>query len=159
LEDLQLIRAVERFLYREADLMDSHRYDDWFALWDEELRYWVPCNADDIDPARQVSLIYDNRGQLEDRLYRLKGRHAHAQRPRSRLMRAISNVIVESADSEIVKARSQFVLGEVRLDRQIVWLGRSLHTLVRRGDNFMIREKTVLLLNNDAPMGNLTFLI
>lgn len=139
--------------------MDGHSYDEWFALWDEQLKYWAPCNQYDIDPSREVSLIYDDRGRLEDRLTRLKGRHAHAQRPRSRLMRVISNVVVESADAGIVKARSQFVLGEVRLDRQLVLFGRSLHTLTRHGDDFRIREKTVQLLNNDTPMGNLTFLV
>jgi 3-phenylpropionate/cinnamic acid dioxygenase small subunit len=146
LEDLNLVRSVERFLYREADLMDNHRYDDWLALWDQQLRYWVPCNQYEINPSREVSLIFDDRERLEDRLARLKGRHAHAQRPRSRLMRVISNVEVESGGDETLKASSQFVLGEVRLDRQVVLFGRSFHTIVH-------------LLNNDTPMGNVTFLV
>src|SRR5581483_7317320 len=88
----ELRRAVEEFLYLEAELMDSHQYDRWMELWDEEALYWVPCNADQIDPERQVSLIYEHREQIEDRLFRLKGRHAHAQRPKSRLMRVVSNI-------------------------------------------------------------------
>ncbi|HVN28357.1 MAG TPA: hypothetical protein VMT64_07715, partial [Candidatus Binataceae bacterium] len=58
-----------------------------------------------------------------------------------------------------VKVSSHFVLGEVRLDRQTVWIGRSLHTLIQRPGGFKMREKKVELLNNDSPMGNLTFLI
>lgn len=159
LENSQLLRAVEDFLYTEAEYMDTHQYDRWMELWDEEALYWVPCNADEIDPGRKVSLIYERREQIEDRLFRLKGRHAHAQKPKSRLMRVISNLRITDADSERVNVRSNFVLGEVRLDRQTVWMGRSFHTLLRQADGFRIREKKVVLLNNDSPMGNLTFLI
>ncbi len=49
--------AVTAFLYREAVLMDEGRYAEWFALWTEDALYWVPCNDDDIDPKRRVSII------------------------------------------------------------------------------------------------------
>jgi 3-phenylpropionate/cinnamic acid dioxygenase small subunit len=158
-ENSQLLRAVEEFLYTEADYMDTHQYDRWLELWDQEALYWVPCNADEIDPARKVSLIYEHREQIEDRLFRLKGRHAHAQQPKSRLTRVISNVRITGHDSIKVSVSSNFVLGEVRLDRQTVWMGRNSHTLLHQPEGFKIREKKVVLLNNDSPMGNLTFLI
>lgn len=159
LDNSQLLRAVEEFLYAEAEYMDTHQYDRWMELWDEQALYSVPCNADEIDPGRKGSLIYERREQIEDRLFRLKGRHAHAQRPKSRLMRVISNVRLLVHDSEQVKVSSNFVLGEVRLDRQTVWMGRSVHTLLNRPGGFRMREKKVELLNNDSPMGNLTFLV
>ena len=155
----ELLRAVEELLFDEAELMDSHQYDRWMELWDEQALYWVPCNEDEIDPSRRVSLIYERREQIEDRLFRLKGRHAHAQRPKSRLMRVISNVRILEHDAQQVKVSSNFALGEMRLDRQTVWMGRSFHTLLRGADGFKIREKKVVLLNNNSPMGNLTFLI
>ncbi|MBF6571431.1 MAG: aromatic-ring-hydroxylating dioxygenase subunit beta [Candidatus Binataceae bacterium] len=159
MDNLELLKAVEQFLYSEAEYMDSHQYDRWFELWDEQALYWVPCNADEADPNSNVALIYENRDKIEDRLFRLKGRHAHAQNPRSRLMRVVSNVRIAQADAGKVVVTSQFVLGEVRLDRQTVWIGRSQHTLLQTANGFKIREKKVLLLNNDSPMGNLTFLI
>ena len=155
----ELLRAVQEFLFDEAELMDSHQYDRWMELWDEQALYWVPCNDDEIDPSRRVSLIYERREQIEDRLFRLKGRHAHAQRPKSRLMRVISNVRILEHDAQQVKVSSNFALGEMRLDRQTVWMGRSFHTLLRGAGGFKIREKKVVLLNNNSPMGNLTFLI
>src|SRR5712692_5476267 len=51
---------VESFLYREARLMDEHAYDEWLALWTDDALYWVPCNEDDIDPERHVSIVYEN---------------------------------------------------------------------------------------------------
>ena len=62
---------VERFLFLEARLMDEHRYKEWLALWAEDGLYWVPCNDDDIDPARHVSIIYDDRARIQQRVERL----------------------------------------------------------------------------------------
>jgi len=139
--------------------MDRHAYDEWLALWDADPLYWVPCNADDTDPELRVSLIYDRREQLEQRIRRLQGKHAHAQDPRSRLVRVVSNVRIRECSDGRVTVGSTFALGEVRRNTQVVWFGRSLHTLTRQGDGFLMKEKKVLLLNNDSFMGNLQFLI
>lgn len=157
--DVLLLRSVEQFLFLEADCMDRHAYTEWLALWDEDPLYWVPCNADDTDPTKRISLIYDRREQIEQRIRRLEGRHAHAQDPRSRLTRIISNVRIHEASGAEVVAASNFVLGELRMDSQVTWFGRNLHTLTRHGDGFRMKQKKVVLLNNDSPMGNLQFLI
>lgn len=154
-----LHREVEDFLFGEADLMDSHEYDAWLALWEDELLYWVPSNAEDIDPTKAVSIIYDGRDQLEDRLFRLKGRHAHAQSPKSRIIRTVSNTRVLSADDDRIVATSNFVLGEVRSGNQEVVFGKSIHTLVLRGGGLKMKEKKVFILSNDIPMRNLVFVL
>ncbi|SAL12719.1 aromatic-ring-hydroxylating dioxygenase subunit beta [Caballeronia peredens] len=153
------IENASQFLYHEAALMDAHRFDDWLALWHPEGLYWVPCNTEDLEPNRSISLIYENRRQLDDRVYRLKGRHAHAQSPRSRLLRVVSNVTIEAASKESLIVHSNFALGEVRSDRQETLFGRCRHVLAFEEGVMLIREKKVFLLNNDTPMNNLTFLI
>ncbi|MFN0305782.1 MAG: aromatic-ring-hydroxylating dioxygenase subunit beta [Burkholderiales bacterium] len=159
-ERLGLIREVEDLLYREAELADTHAYDEWLGLWTNDVLYWVPCNNDDIDPMKQVSLIYDDRERLEERLFRLKTKHAHSQNPRSRLIRTVSNVCLHEFDAATGgTVTSRFVLGEVRLERQTEWIGRMKHVLVRADGALRIREKRVFLVNNDIPMGNLTFVI
>jgi len=157
--DQSLARRVEQFLFREADCLDRHAYDEWLALWAEDLLYWVPCNADDADPQRKISLVYDRREQLLQRIARLQGKHAHAQDPKSRLVRVVSNIEIRECTGDSVVAASDFVLGEMRRNNQVVWLGKSVHTLVLRGDGFLMRQKKVLLLNNDSLMGNLQFLV
>jgi 3-phenylpropionate/cinnamic acid dioxygenase small subunit len=148
-----------QFLFEEAEMMDHHRFDEWLALWCDESRYWVPCNSEALDPTKSISLIYENREQLEDRVFRLKGRHAHAQSPRSRLMRVVSNIVIESQSEDVVVVRSHFVLGEVRGGRQETLFGRNRHVLARESSGLRIREKHVFLLNNDITMNNVTFLI
>ena len=81
------LREVELFLFREAELADQHQYKEWFALWTEELLYWVPCNSDEEAVGRKIALINDNRPELDERLFRLGTKFAHAQNPKSRLSR------------------------------------------------------------------------
>lgn len=156
---IDLLKAVEQFVYHEARCMDEHRYDDWLSLWEQEMLYWVPCDNADDDPRRAVSIIHDRRAQLEQRITRLKGRYAFAQQPHTRLLRVVSNVQIEGDAGESLVAGSTFTLGDWRSDRQTVWFGRNRHVLVRHGDGFRMREKKVLLLNNSGALGNLTFLV
>jgi 3-phenylpropionate/cinnamic acid dioxygenase small subunit len=150
---------IENFLYREARLMDEHAYDEWLSLWTEDALYWVPCNDDDIDPQRHVSIIYDDRPRLEDRIERLKSGAAYAQDPKSRLRRVVSNVEVEEGDNGGITVYSNFNLTELRRSRQDTFAGRTIHKLRAQGNSFKIAYKKVLLVNNDEVIDNLTFLI
>lgn len=153
--------AVEAFLFHEADLLDELRIEDWLALWTPECCYWVPCNdrdGDSTDPERQVSIIYDDRARLEDRVYRLMSSAAHSQRPRSRMRRVVGNLRFELREGE-VHTRSNFVLAELRRGRQDIWSGVSQHRLLPDGDSFRISAKTVLLTQSDMAIDNLTFLL
>jgi benzoate/toluate 1,2-dioxygenase beta subunit len=150
--------AVESFLYREARLMDAHAYDEWLALWDEDATYWVPCNADDIDPEQNVSIIYDRRGQLRSRIQRLK-ETAWLREQAPRLKRVVSNIEIAPATDDEVVVNSAFILAELHHHSQYIWAGSTVHTLVASGDSFRIKHKKVLLLNNNEPLPNLLFLI
>jgi len=152
-------QQIENFLYREARLMDEHAYDEWLSLWTEDALYWVPCNDDDIDPQRHVSIIYDNRARLEDRIERMKSGAAYAQDPKSRLRRMVSNVEVEEGDNGEVTVYSNFNLTELRRGRQDTFAGRTIYKLRPQGASFKIAYKKVLLVNNDEVIDNLTFLI
>jgi benzoate/toluate 1,2-dioxygenase subunit beta len=150
---------VEQFLFREAQLMDEHRFDEWLALWSEPALYWVPSNRDDLDPEREVSLIYDDWVRLQLRIARLKSGFAHAQEPRSRMRRLISNIEIEEVgDCEIV-THSNFLLAELRRGKQDLFAGRTTHRLRPENGSFKLISKKVLLVNNDEPIDNLTFLI
>lgn len=156
----QTLREVELFLFQEAALADANQYDEWLALWTNELLYWVPCNGDDIDPKRTISIIYDDRNLLENRIYRLGTKHAYAQRPKSRLSRLISNIVLEDYDpASGGSVSSRFTIVELRNDRQTLWSGRMRHILARQDGQLRISEKHVFLLNNDTPIGNITFII
>jgi 3-phenylpropionate/cinnamic acid dioxygenase small subunit len=151
--------GVEAFLYREARLMDEGRYDEWLALWNEDGRYWIPCNDEDIDPATHVSIIYDSYTRLVQRVERLKSGTVQALEPRPRMRRLISNIeITDSTDVELT-VESNFMLGIARNNVKDIWIGRSIHRLRRTGDGFTIAEKKVLLIDLDQEIRLLQFLV
>ena len=151
-------RAIERFLFHEARLMDAHRLDEWLALWDEDATYWVPCNGDDIDPTRSVSVIYDRGGQVRNRIQRIK-ETLWLKEQAPRLRRIVGNIEIDAeSDTEIVVG-SNFILAELHRHRQTLWAGNTINKLIPDGDRFRIKYKKVVLLNNDEPLPNLLFLI
>lgn len=150
---------IENFLYREARLMDENAYDEWFALWTDDALYWVPANEDNIDPQRHVSIVYEDKVHLEDRIERLKSGAAYAQDPKSRMRRVISNIEIEEGENGEVTVYSNFNLTELRRSQQRTFAGRTIHKLRPEGNSFKIAYKKVLLVNNDEVIGNLTFLI
>jgi len=150
---------IEEFLYHEASLADSHAYDEWLSLWDRDGVYWVPCNDDDADPRTHVALIYERYRDLEDRIERLKSGYAHAQEPRSRLSRVVSNVLVSPADDGLIAVRSVCNITAFRRGQIDTFSGRVLHRLRQTADSFRIAAKTVYLVNNDGVIRNLTFLV
>jgi len=152
-------QQVEQFIYYEADLMDEHRYDEWLALWTDDALYWVPSGRDDIDPKREISLIYDDRVRLQVRITRLKSGFAHAQEPKSRMRRVVSNIVTQEAEDGDVVVFSNFLLTELRRGKQDTFAGRTVHRLRPDNGSFRLASKKVLLVNNDEHIDNLTFLI
>lgn len=154
-----LTDRVTRFIYLEADLMDEHRFDEWLACWSDPLLYWVPCNTEDTDPSRQVSLIYDDRTSLENRIARLQSPSVHSQTPRSRLRRVLSNIVINPQENGEIEVSSNFILAESRHHRQNIFAGKNLHTLIEKDNKLLITRKKVLLIDNDDYINNLSFIV
>jgi 3-phenylpropionate/cinnamic acid dioxygenase small subunit len=149
---------IQRFLFQEARLMDEHRYDEWLALWAlEEATYWIPANADDIDPLRNVSVVYDRRGQLRNRIRRLNETLWLKERA-PRLKRIVGNIVLEGEVDSALSVTSNFILTELHRGVQTLWAGSTTHRLLTAADDFRIKSKKVVLLNNNEPLPNMLFL-
>jgi benzoate/toluate 1,2-dioxygenase beta subunit len=157
--DLDVLRAAEQFLYREGRLCDEHAFAEWEALWTDDGIYWVPANGDDIDPTRQVSVLFDNRARIATRIRQLESGKRHAQSPPSRLARVIGNIEVRADDGTEVIVASAFIIHESRIRGTTVWAGRSEHSLRRTPDGLRLARKVVRLVDNDRPIPTLAFLI
>lgn len=151
------LEATE-FLTHEARLLDQRRFDEWLALFTDDAVYWVPAKFGGADPMRDVSIVYDDRQRLGERVLRLQSRFNYAQDPPSRTCHVIGSVEA-TPDGDDLTVASAFVVTEVRRGTQTVYSGFADHTLVRDGTAWRIRHKTVWLLNCDLPLGNVTFLL
>ena len=157
--DTDLLREVEQFLFREARLADEGDYDGWEALWTDDAVYWVPANGDDIDPATQMSIIFDNRSRIALRVRQLKHDKRHAQNPRSRLRRILGNVEVLEAVAGDVMVGANFFVYESRERGTTVWAGRSQYRLRRVDGEWRMAAKKVMLVDHDRPLATLAFLV
>lgn len=144
-----------RLLEREARLLDQLRYDDWLALYAPECIYWVPSTPNAGDPRREISVMFDDRRRLEDRIYRFRTGYAWSQAPASRTVRLVTNVEVFAAardDSRMV--RSNFLISEFWGDETRVLTGWAGHRLVRDGAEWKIQAKQVNLIDCDQSIRN-----
>ena len=159
LDPAALHYQVAQFLYLEARLADTHDYDGWEALWTDDAIYWVPANGDDIDPERQMSVLYDNRSRIGVRIRQLKTGRRHTQTPRSELARVISNIeLVEMRGTE-VDVRANVLIYEDNLRGETLWAARNDYRLRLVDGGFRLVRKKIALVNNQKPIFTLSFLV
>lgn len=139
--------------------MDEHRYREWLELWTDDGVYWVPCGREEGDPSRDVSIIYDDRAKLADRVVYLETGTVREPEARPLMRRVISNIDATRISDAETEVGSNFVLVEARENTQVLWCGRSIHRLRREGGALKMARKTVLLVNRAQPMPVLQFLI
>jgi 3-phenylpropionate/cinnamic acid dioxygenase small subunit len=155
-----LLIAVTAFIYREARLQDEHQYEAWEALWTDDGVYWVPANGDDIDPEKEMSIIYDNRSRIALRVKQLlTGRH-FTQTPQSRLRHLVSNIELMNQDvgGDIAVASNSLVF-ESSLRDDTIWAARNEYRLRYVDGELRMAYKKVTLVNNDKALYTLSFLI
>jgi 3-phenylpropionate/cinnamic acid dioxygenase small subunit len=142
-------------LEREARLLDQLRYDDWLALYSAECIYWVPSTPGAGDPRREISVMFDDRRRLEDRIFRFRTGYAWSQAPASRTVRLISNVeVFATAHDDARMLRSNFLISEFWGDETRVLTGWAGHRVVRDGEAWKIQAKQVNLIDCDQSIRN-----
>ena len=147
---------VEALLHREALCLDEQRWDDWLALYTEDVEYWVPAwkseHEQTADPRREISLIYLNsRARLEERIWRIRSGRSAANLVLPRTAHAISNVLIERETAETVDLRCLCVTHIYDPKRRTEYRTVARHALglVRPGEDWRIRSKTVVVLNDN----------
>ena len=144
-----------RLLEREARLLDQLRYDDWLALYAPECIYWVPSTPNAGDPRREISVMFDDRRRLEDRIYRFRTGYAWSQAPASRTVRLVTNVeVFATARDDSRMVRSNFLISEFWGDETRVLTGWAGHRVVRDGAEWKIQAKQVNLIDCDQSIRN-----
>jgi 3-phenylpropionate/cinnamic acid dioxygenase small subunit len=155
-----LMNAVTAFIYKEARLQDEHRYEAWEALWTDDGVYWVPANGGNIDPEKEMSIIYDNRSRIALRVKQLLTGKRHTQTPQSRLCRIVSNIeLLEQQAGGDIAVASNCMVFESSLRDDTIWAARNLYRLRYVEGELRMAYKKVTLVNNEKALYTLSFLI
>ena len=155
-----LMSAVTAFIYKEARLQDEHQYEAWEALWTDDGVYWVPANGDDIDPEKEMSIIYDNRSRISLRIKQLLTGKRHTQTPQSRLRRLVSNIeLLDEQPGGDIPVASNSMVFESSLRDDTIWAARNEYRLRYVDGELRMAYKKVILVNNEKALFTLSFLI
>lgn len=164
--ELQL--DIERYLYREAALLDRHEYRPWLDLFAEDLVYQMPVSGNFHEqaigtpppPASPAYYFDETLALLTQRIKRLETGKAWAEMPPSRTRRLVSNIVLEPAQvAGEWDVQSNFLLYRSRLERQVdLFVGARIDRLRRdaEGRSWKIARRYVTLDQGTLLANNLS---
>jgi p-cumate 2,3-dioxygenase beta subunit len=153
---------VEDFLYHEAALLDDWKLDDWEALLADDAAYYVPPNDQpEGDHRSTLFLVADDRERIRQRIIRINDPNCHAEYPKSRTRRMISNVRIVAVEGDLVTVAANFVCYRYRrFERIREYVGAYRYVLRRAGDTFRIKERRVLIDAHElGGLGSVSFIL
>ncbi|MDX2675081.1 aromatic-ring-hydroxylating dioxygenase subunit beta [Streptomyces sp. NY05-11A] len=157
-----LVRSVERFLYEEAELLDTWRLHEWLELFAPHGQYHVPAtDLPDGDPAHDLFLIQDDRFLLEQRVNSLLTRAAHAEYPHSRTRHMITNVRVAETGGGRLSVTANFAVFRIRSGTVDTYVGQYRNIMLQDDDGTFLYETRKAVLDLDAlrPHGKVSVIL
>ena len=155
--------VAERFLVREARLLDDDRFSDWLALLRPEIKIRVPVRQTrTVGTASEFSHttfhLDEDRYSLEMRVARLATDFAWAENPRSRCRRFVSNVDARYRTPTDIAVDSYLMLYRTRGDSGAheILTGRREDVLVLVYERFHLHSRTVYLDQTTLPVSSLS---
>lgn len=147
-----LHREVEGFLFREAQLLDEGRFDEWLTLLADDVRYWVPTRQTTSTPEMSVSgdldlpLIDDDKAFLKARIQRLHSGLAHAETPPSRTRRFLTNIDIQKETDNECEIACNLLVYQTRLERtEAVYVGRREDRLRKGNGSWLVARRKIVL--------------
>ncbi len=155
-ERLLLESEVADFLYREADLLDERRYEEWLELLAEDYRYSVPlrmnvrhdevATRENTAEGDEICWFDEDRSTVELRVAQLATGKHWAEEPVSRVSHLVSNVRLESATLPEVDVSCRFLVYRNRVaDETDFLVGRRRDRLRRSGGRWQVVRRRLLL--------------
>ncbi len=158
-------RALERFYYREARLLDSRQYMQWLTLLSPEIRYTIPArvnvqvnnrdrgNEDMIAVERELEGVDSMGSPLRDETYILLMVRAErafkinswSENPPPRTRRIVGNVELMGRDGDSLEVVSNFHLNYARPGNEgATYTGQRRDTLLRSEEGFLLASREVI---------------
>lgn len=159
----QITRAeAEELFYREAELLDGWKLDQWLGMLTKDASYYVPPNdRPDASHLDTLFTIADDHTRLLERVIRLKDPQCHVEFPPSRTRRMISNVRIAERSGDGVTAKANFIVYRYRRNNDVrVFTGEYTYKLVRSGSAILISERRAVLDAEElGQLGSVSFLL
>jgi len=150
--------SIEQFLYYEARLLDTQRYEDWLELFTDDATYWLPLEQGQGDAQDTSSIIHDDKTLLELRVKQARHPRAHARLPLARTVHQVGNIMVSEERNGQIKVNSTLQVIEFRNERQRIHGALVEHRLKKTKSGFKIAHKRVDLVNSEGELDGIAIL-
>jgi len=142
---------VEQFLYRQAELLDSKRWQDYIDLFTADGIYWMPPDPSHTTWDGMPAIFAEDRNLMTVRMNRVLHPDAWSQRPLWGTNHVVGNVMIEreKPNGDVV-VRSRFHMMELRRDDVRHFAGSYVHELKRTKDGYRIKLQRVDMTNAQA---------
>lgn len=166
-DEARLHRECERFLYREAELLDDGRLHEWLELLTEDVQYRVPRRlerergSEQPEISEEGFLYREDLGTIETRVKRYDHEYAWAENPPTRTRRFVSNVRIEPGDDSTVTVKSNLLLYRDRgddMEHDLV-VGERVDRLRRVDGELKLAKRDVKLDQPVLTTKNLSFFL
>lgn len=118
--DDALVRAVERFLFYESELLDDRRFEEWLDLFADDALYEAPLRLSREGQSDELSergrIFWDTKETLAIRVQRLRSEYAWAEQPPSRTRHYVTNLRVGLMEGGAISARCNLLVYRNRGD-------------------------------------------
>ena len=153
---LLLLNEVTDFLYREADLLDERRYDEWLGLLADDYEYSVPLRMnvhyddaterEDTKAGAEICWFDEGKATAELRVAQLATGQHWAEEPVSRVSHMVTNVRLESSELPEVDVSCRFIVYRNRVaDETDFLVGRRRDRLRKTADGWRVARRQLLL--------------
>jgi 3-phenylpropionate/cinnamic acid dioxygenase small subunit len=151
-----LLAEVSDFLYREADLLDERRYEEWLNLLADDYQYAVPLRMnvmyddvaarEDTRAGSEICWFDEGKATAELRVAQLATGKHWAEEPVSRVTHLVANIRLESAELPEVDLSCRFVVYRNRVSDETDFLvGRRKDRLRKTADGWRVVRRELLL--------------
>jgi 3-phenylpropionate/cinnamic acid dioxygenase small subunit len=148
--------AIEQLLYREAHLLDEHRFKEWLDLLTDDVEYLMPLTEHvqgKVAPAGHP-IIKDDKATLMARVAKDDTGFSHVEIPVSMTCHMIGNVLIEEEVDGEVQVKSSFIVRQARkLRDEAWWVGRRDDRVRRVDEGWRISRRTIHLDATVLPRG------
>ena len=146
-----LQHSVEQFLYRQADLLDSKRWQAYIDLFTAEGVYWMPPDRSYKTWEGQPAIFAEDKDLMHVRMGRVLHPDAWSQRPLWETNHVVSNVSIKkiSRNGDVAMS-SRFHMMELRRDDVRHFAGTYLHKLKKTNKGYAIKLQRVDMANAQA---------
>ena len=171
-----LKQDVEDFLYRETELLDERRFEEWLELFAEDLVYFMPMRRnvrhgyheddENTKEGQGISWLEEDKWTLTKRVEQIRTGIHWAEEPLSRICHIVTGVLLMDAKPDVANAnevvvRSRFLIYQNRGETEnYTLIGKRTDTLRRveaaHGPDWRIARREIILDQNVLLAKNLT---